>query len=379
MAVAVFCAALAAWAVARGLVKFSQSHSSTLDAVGRELRKVHVHATCRVGGIAILAGIAGGAVVESILGADAGFLFLLLVCVLPGLVWGLIEDISKRGAVQVRLALSAVAATLGFMLLDARLTQLDVPVLDALLTMNAIAFAFTVFAVTGVANAINVVDGLNGLSEITALLGAIGLAIVAAAVGDTLLCSVALILAASVAGFLVVNYPSGRVFLGDGGAYFVGLLLAELSVLLVHRNSEVSVWFPLVLLAYPIWETLFSMYRRRMRGRSTGDADALHLHSLVYRRVVRWKGAQGKAADAVFRNSLASLCLWALPLACFAVALAFWQNTLALQGAAAVFAVFYTLIYRRIVRFRVPRWLIVRAKRDAAAPRPASDLRLEDK
>jgi len=299
---------------------------------------------------------------------------MLLVCVAPGLVWGLVEDLSKRGAVKARLALTAVAAGLGYVLLDARISGLDVPGLDNLLVIHAFSFAFTVFAVTGVAHAINVIDGLNGLSGINALLASIGLAVVAWTVGDSFVFSAACVLAAAVGGFFLVNYPGGKIFLGDGGAYLIGLLLAELSVLLVHRNSEVSPWFPLLLLAYPIWETLFSMYRRRMRGRSTGEADALHLHSLVYRRLARWKGFAVLPADYVARNSIASACLWVLPLACLAVALAFWDDSLVLQCAALVFTTFYNWLYFRIVRFGMPRWLTI-ASRSGLTPAAENEQR----
>ena len=104
-----------------------------------------------------------------------------------------------------------------------------------------------------------------------------------------------------------------------------GLVLAVLAVMLVERNAEVSPWLPLMLLAYPIWETLFSMVRRRLRGRSAGSADALHLHSLVYRRIVRWAGHHASPAEAVARNSLASLALWTIPAVCWVVAVALWD------------------------------------------------------
>jgi UDP-GlcNAc:undecaprenyl-phosphate GlcNAc-1-phosphate transferase len=289
-------------------------------------------------------------------------LWLLFVCVAPAFVWGLIEDISKRGAVLPRLALPALAGALGFILLDARLTQLAIPGIDELLAIHALAFLITLFAVTGVTHAINVVDGLNGLASVTALLAAAGLAIVARIVGDDFVFAAASLLAASLIGFLLVNYPSGRIFLGDGGAYLVGLVLAELSVLLVHRNSEVSPWFPLMLLAYPIWETLFSMYRRKTRGYSTAHADALHLHQLVYRRLVRWRGFSLRPADKAQRNSLASLCMWPLPLTCFIAALLMWQDSLSLQMAAAAFVLLYCIVYRGFVHFRVPQWAIVRAR-----------------
>jgi UDP-N-acetylmuramyl pentapeptide phosphotransferase/UDP-N-acetylglucosamine-1-phosphate transferase len=185
------------------------------------------------------------------------------------------------------------------------------------------------------------------------------MALVAWAVGDWFVFSVAAVLAGSVAGFLIVNFPGGRIFLGDGGAYLVGLVLAVLSVLIVQRNSEVSPWFPLVLLAFPIWETIFSMYRRVLRGHSPGHADALHLHTLVYRRVARWKGYGARPADYVTRNSIASLVLWVLPVSSWIAAAALWRETLWLQLAAGVFASLYVWLYLRIVRFGVPQWALV--------------------
>src|SRR6185312_14831499 len=87
----------------------------------------------------------------------------------------------------------------------------------------------------------------------------------------------------------------------------------------------------------------------------------LHFHTLVYRRVVRWRGFEGKPRDYVLRNSIASMCLWVIPAGCLAVALAFWDRSLPLQLAAGVFGISYTLAYRRLVRFRVPGWLVLRA------------------
>jgi len=373
VAIAVVFAALFSWVGARALVRAGARRPKALDDTLGGLRKVHVNPTPRVSGAAVAAGIVVGAVADAAIRGQAGFWLLLLVCVAPGFVWGLIEDFSKRGAIMVRLTLTAISAALAFILLDARITRLDLPVLDAILTVPSASFLFTVFAVTGVAHATNVIDGLNGLSGFNALLASIGLGIVAWVVGDAFVFSAACVLAASVGGFLLVNFPRGRIFLGDGGAYLIGLLLALLSVMLVHRNTEVSPWFPLMLLAYPIWETLFSMYRRKMRGHSTGRADALHLHSLVYRRVVRWRGHAASPADFVARNSLASLCLWIIPALCLPVALVFWKQSLVLQSAAAVFAVAYILVYRRLVRFRVPSWAVIRAKRRAGADKGAAE------
>jgi hypothetical protein len=70
------------------------------------------------------------------------------------------------------------------------------------------------------------------------------------------------------------------------------------------------------------------------------------------------------------RNSIASLCLWGVPVGCLALALAFWDHSLALQCAAVGFALLYTFVYRRIVRFGVPAWLVVRANAEPADDAP---------
>ncbi len=354
-------------AIALVLARAGVRHRRALDDTWHEPQKLHCGPVPRIGGISIAVGVVVGAFAAELAFGEGEAFGLLLLCMVPGFAWGLIEDLTKRGVVFARLALTATAPMLAFVVLDARITQVGVPGLDALLAVHAFSFVFTVFAVTGIAHAINVVDGLNGLAGVASLLAALGLAAVAWIVGDTPVLVGASVLAASIAGFLLVNYPRGRLFLGDGGAYFIGLVLAVLSVMLAERNAQVSPWLPLVLLAYPIWETLFSMYRRRLRGRSTGSADALHLHSLVYRRIVRWSGYAGGPADAVLRNSLASAVLWVIPASCWAVALLLWDNTRALQAAAGAFIVVYALAYRQIVRFRVPAWLVIRKAAPGAA------------
>ena len=93
---------------------------------------------------------------------------------------------------------------------------------------------------------------------------------------------------ALVLGFFVVNFPFGKIFLGDGGAYFAGFLLAALGVLLPMRNPEVSAWTAILICAYPVIETLASMRRKARRdGHSVGQPDRVHFHMLAHRRYAR--------------------------------------------------------------------------------------------
>jgi hypothetical protein len=78
--------------------------------------------------------------------------------------------------------------------------------------------------------------------------------------------------------------------MGDGGAYFLGFRAAELAVLMVVRHSQINAWQILAIFAYPVIETLFSIYRRTILHNTHADApDRLHLHSLFYRRFARHK------------------------------------------------------------------------------------------
>ena len=77
-------------------------------------------------------------------------------------------------------------------------------------------------------------------------------------------------------GFFVWNFPAGLIFLGDGGAYFLGFYVAELAILLLHRNPAVSPMFPLLLCIYPVFETLFSIYRRTLPARHAAEHARRH-------------------------------------------------------------------------------------------------------
>jgi UDP-N-acetylmuramyl pentapeptide phosphotransferase/UDP-N-acetylglucosamine-1-phosphate transferase len=273
---------------------------------------------------------------------------------------GLLEDLTKRVSVSIRLIVTMFAALIGCVLLDATVRTFGIPVVDTLFQINLIALVFTIIAVAGVANAVNLIDGFNGLSGFVCVTALLALGVVAYMAGDQMVFTIALASTGAVAGFLVWNYPNAKIFLGDGGAYLVGFVIAELSVLLHERNPQVSVLFPLLLVIYPIFETLFSIYRRKfVRGQSAGAPDAMHLHQLINKRIVRWR-ANPKHGPARSRgNAMTSPYLWALNSLAAVPAILFWNRSIVLLGFIFVFTATYILLYRRIVKFQVPRWMFL--------------------
>lgn len=337
-----------------------------LDPAGSGPQKVHTNAVPRIGGIPILVGIAGGALLLDS-SKDAFWLLTLLLAALPAFLSGLVEDFTKRYSAQSRLAACFVAAVIGFFLLDARITDLALPGSDIVLGLAFASFLLTIFAVGGFCHALNIIDGFNGLSGMVALLMLGALGIVAAGVGDMPIVYAVLVIGGAILGFLPWNFPRGVIFSGDGGAYLLGFMIAELAVLLVQRNTEVSPWFALLLLFYPVWETLFSSYRRKiLRGQSPLRADALHLHTLVYRRLVRWMVGSRDVRHGLARNSLTTPYLLVFSALTIVPAMLLWNATLYLQLVTAVFVLLYVWIYWRIVRFHAPQWLVLRKARPAA-------------
>ncbi|CAE6923543.1 Undecaprenyl-phosphate alpha-N-acetylglucosaminyl 1-phosphate transferase [Paraburkholderia nemoris] len=201
-----------------------------------------------------------------------------------------------------------MAAALAYFLLNIAVTRISVPPLDFLLSYAVIFCAVTVLAVAALANAINIIDGFNGLASMVA-----SLAYVAFQVSDPIVLSASFMMMGAVLGFFIWNFPAGLIFLGDGGAYFIGFMLAELSIMLVMRNRDVSAWYPVLLFMYPIFETCFSIYRKKfIRGMSPGIPDGVHLHMLVYKRLMRWAVGARTARELTRRNSLTSPYLWLL-------------------------------------------------------------------
>lgn len=335
----------------------------TADSDMSGIQKFHTRAVPRIGGIGILLGLLCALLTRRFENETVGnFGLLLFAASLPVFIAGFLEDITKKIGVKFRLIASFIAAGIAGHLLGGWLTSVQLLGVDNLmLTYPALAIGITCFAVAGVANAFNIIDGYNGLSSMVAIIILCGLTYVAFQVGDHQIMIAALALIGAILGFLVWNYPRGLIFLGDGGAYLIGFWIAELSVLLTARHPEVSKWFPLLLCIYPIFETLFTIYRRVILKRShPGMPDASHLHQLIYRRIVRWGDTNQDPQSQIYRNSMTSPYLWLLCLLAVIPAVLFWRYHLALKVFAIIFAISYLGIYWSIVRHKVPGYLITR-------------------
>ena len=350
--------------VSLAVIRSSHTHSHLSgDADLSGPQKFHAHPVPRIGGLGIYLGLLASALAawQQDLN-DTSLGLALLFCGLPAFGAGLMEDLTKKVPPAMRLVATGVSAALAIWLLDARITRSDVVGVDYLLSFGAVASGLTIVAVAGVANSINIIDGFNGLSSMCVSLMLLTLGYVAYQVGDIELASWALAGIGASLGFFLWNFPAGLIFLGDGGAYFLGFLFAEISILLVSRHPQVSPLFALLVGIYPVFETLFSIYRRRfIRAMPPGLPDGIHLHSLIYRRLMRWAIGAQDARTLTRRNSFTAPYLWMLCITSLVPAVLFWNSTPVLLGCLLLFCVIYVGLYWRIVRFRTPKWLVFRA------------------
>lgn len=361
------------------------------DDAGGELRKIHSNPVPRLGGAAILiATWFSGSILNHQDNAIGGFFLAILMVSLPAFLAGLGEDLSGKLSPFTRILGMFFASVLLMTVLDVFIVRVDIALIDRWflqatgvtgetlhaskvsgtspldwhsnpVTASCIA-ALTLIALLSITNGVNLIDGLNGLAGLSSILMYLGLGAVAVDVGDSQISVCAFALAGAVSGFVVWNWPRGYLFLGDGGAYLIGFTLGALSIALVQRNSEVSAWFAVLLLIYPLTEVGFSAWRRRIfKGRSIGIPDAAHLHHLIYRRIVREAIGRTPAESRWLRNAFAAPYLWTITAMSVFPAAALYRYPLILALCVLAFVLGYIWLYLRIVRLKAPRFLIRRS------------------
>lgn len=343
VALAAAAAAALSFVVCLLLVVTRRWHGRFTNDQVRGVQKFHRIPTPRVGGVALAAAYL---LVWPLLpeGMQRPWGLIGLAAALP-LIAGLGEDLTGKVGVRYRLLATMGGGVVFALVTGYTMHKVDLPGVDWLLSFSVIAILFTGFAMGGVANAVNIIDGFNGLASGSLIIMLAGFAWVAHRVGDDLVFGLAVVYAALILGFFLVNFPFGKIFLGDGGAYFAGFLLAGLGVLLPMRNPETSAWTAILICAYPVIETLSSMRRKSKRaGHSVGQPDRVHWHMLAYRRYARRiVPAEGPVE---LRNPATSVITWPLPLLTAVFAALSWHSAL----GSAFFFFLTVFIYSQLYK-----------------------------
>ncbi len=211
-----------------------------------------------------------------LLGMLLGIIVISIVCVVDD-----IKTIKPMTKLLGQLIAAIIVVAFGV-----RIGNISVPFLDVPEMHEVFSIILTICWIVGVTNAVNLIDGLDGLSSGISVISAISLLIIFVLNGSPLI-SIVLItaLAGALVGFLPFNFTPAKTFIGDTGSNFLGFSLSIISILGVAKTYTMAVIvLPLIVLGLPIFDTLWAIIRRLIKGKSIKaifKADKGHLHHRI--------------------------------------------------------------------------------------------------
>jgi len=247
---------------------------------GQDLHHTHQKAISRLGGLALAAAFISIEVFVAIFCPEQRAQILdRMVVILSSLAMfavGFWDDLKPLGAkrkllAQILIALTVCAFGIG-------IQQFQIPFTSTTLDLGGWGAFLTVLWLVGMTNLINLIDGVDGLAGGICLMLMVLLACVSHQSGSfEFLMSGGM--AGALLGFLWFNFPPARIYLGDGGAYFLGFQIGLFAILNSHKGTVVAALAaPLFVLALPILDTALAILRRGLRGLPIFRPDRRHLH-----------------------------------------------------------------------------------------------------
>ena len=251
----------------------------------KDERRVHKKPIPRFGGMGIFLGSMAALIIP------AGMNDRIQVAMLGGAlmyVLGIIDDILDIKPVVKftgQVAIASIVYALGVRItFISNFFSLKLAYSNTNLMLSAgVGYLITVLWIVGITNAVNLMDGLDGLAAGSTMIMALSLAYVAyihgARLGSMPVCIALVAVAGGCLGFLPYNFSPAKTFMGDGGALYLGYMIAVLSVISpLKQATVVGALIPILTLAVPIFDTLFAMLRRTLKHESIMHADKGHLH-----------------------------------------------------------------------------------------------------
>ena len=229
------------------------------------------------------------------------YLNVILISALPTVLIGCKEDLFHNTTPKMRLIMMTLSAGLFIFLLPTDLPEIDFPLINQILTISFMKEIFFIFSILVIINGNNLIDGVNGNLAFTNIIQLISLALLAFIVGDDKIIQVIFMLLIPLIVFALFNFPFGKIFCGDVGAYFYGFAISASVIYLFGTYDTLLSWNAILILIYPSIELLFSIIRKKFfENKSAFKADAKHLHSLIYRFMNKQNSKSRSNSVAIF-------------------------------------------------------------------------------
>ena len=305
------------------------------------IQRIHLAETPRLGGLIIISVLT----LYTYLHAEpevAAILKLCLWSMLPLVIIALKEDLFQD--VRPTLRLVALLASGAFFVTNfsGPYPNFGGTFLDLFFKHPIVLFLFYPIALSALANGSNLTDGVNGLCGMIFLSILGSLLFLAYQQGDNTILMVILIVMMLIGAFLCFNYPKGQIFLGDLGAFVLAFLTGMITIIFFGRHVNLSPWFAVLILVYPMTEVAFSMTRRLYRNQPVFAPDIKHLHIKIFyflRRIPEMKRLANPAVTPLLA------ILWMYPLIVTPWA---FKKPLLILPFILIFLLIYGAIYRAI-------------------------------
>ena len=215
---------------------------------------------------------------------DNSFLNIILISFLPIAAISLLEDFRQDTYIGIRLFSMILGVLILFYKSKIQFPDLNLYFFNSLFKYYFINIIFFGFAILVMINGMNFIDGTNGLAGFTSIIQLTTLMYLSNEFNDDEIFKVSLFSIILIFCFILFNFPFGKIFLGDFGAYFLGFYISCLVIYFFGKHSSLISWNAVLLLFYPCFEILFSFIRKFFYEKKTPlTPDKKHLHSLIYR------------------------------------------------------------------------------------------------
>lgn len=255
------------------------------------IQRVHKHEVSRLGGLFIYIFLLSINIFGFI---ESKVLFNITISAVPFFIISLKEDLFHNTSPTLRLFTMIISCLIFFNINQFIFPFIDFPFLGKLISFYPISLLFFTFSLLVLMNGMNLIDGMNGLFGFTAIFQLCCICILANIFNDIEIIKISLIFLIPLLIFQFFNFPFGRVFIGDFGAYFYGFVIGILILIFFGRQQNIPSWLAVLILFYPCFELLFSYIRKIIKKQSPLMADDKHLHSLLYKKLSKNK---------IFKNS----------------------------------------------------------------------------
>jgi len=241
-------------------------------------RKSHTVEVSRLGGLPIFVAIVAGVVALTVRGnLEFAKWWPVYLCNLLIFGLGFIDDIRPLGA-KLKLFGQLGAALIAYGL-NLSIDIVSIPFGDGSLQLGSLSLPITLIWCVAITNIINLIDGMDGLASGIGMFLCICLGVVGFVAGQHGVALMAILMAGALLGFLFFNFPPAKIYLGDGGAYFLGFFIASVSMTSSNKGTVAAVLLVVMIaLGLPILDTAFAIARRGIRGLPLFRADAEHIH-----------------------------------------------------------------------------------------------------